>query len=180
MKIKSICVFCGASKVNNSAYLNSARTLGIELATRQIRLIYGGGGSGLMGCLANSVIKSGGEVTGVIPHYLKNRELENRNLTKLEVVSDMHERKKRMFDLADGIVVLPGGIGTLEETFEVITWKQLGMHKKPIITTDPWLNDDEAYYGSWTLNFHIPDNIVSDIFQSEFSVPKIQLECLQK
>tara|TARA_Y100000588_G_C13959562_1_gene798113 strand:+ start:86 stop:631 length:546 start_codon:yes stop_codon:yes gene_type:complete len=133
MEIKSICVFCGASKGNNTAYLNSARNLGIELASNQIRLIYGGGGSGLMGCLANSAIKSGGKVTGVIPRYLKSRELENRNLTKLEVVSDMHERKKRMFDLADGIVVLPGGIGTLEETLEVITWKQLGMHKKPII-----------------------------------------------
>jgi len=133
MKIKSICVFCGASKGNNFAYLNSARILGIELARSQIRLIYGGGGFGLMGCLANSAIKSGGKVTGVIPDYLKSRELENRNLTKLEVVRDMHERKKRMFDLADGIVVLPGGIGTLEETLEVMTWKQLSMHKKPII-----------------------------------------------
>ena len=86
-----------------------------------------------MGCVADSVLKAGGEVTGVIPNYLKDRELGHQNLTKLEVVDNMHERKRRMFDLADGIVALPGGIGTLEEVLEIITWKQLGMHNKPII-----------------------------------------------
>jgi len=98
-----------------------------------VQLVYGGGGSGLMGIIADSVLESGGKVIGVIPDYLKERELGHQRLTRLEVVSSMHDRKRRMFDLADGIVVLPGGVGTLEEALEVITWKQLGMHNKPII-----------------------------------------------
>lgn len=98
-----------------------------------MQLVYGGGGSGLMGIIADSVLESGGKVIGVIPDYLKERELGHQRLTRLEVVSSMHDRKRRMFDLADGIVVLPGGVGTLEEALEVITWKQLGMHNKPII-----------------------------------------------
>ena len=179
MKIKSVCVFCGASKGNNFSYLNSAKTLGIELARNHIRLIYGGGGSGLMGCLADSAIKSGGKVTGVIPDYLKNRELENQNLTKLEVVSNMHERKKRMFDLADGIIVLPGGVGTLEETLEVITWKQLGMHKKPIIivnTLDYWQKLDALIQNTINSGFagEQTKNLYKIVDKPEEVVPELE------
>jgi uncharacterized protein (TIGR00730 family) len=107
--------------------------LGTLFGENSVQLVYGGGGSGLMGIIADSVLESGGKVIGVIPDYLRERELGHQRLTRLEVVSSMHDRKRRMFDLADGIVVLPGGVGTLEEALEVITWKQLGMHNKPII-----------------------------------------------
>jgi hypothetical protein len=113
--------------------MDAATSFGAELGRHGIRLIYGGGKSGLMGCVADSALTAGGEVTGVIPNYLKDRELGHRKLTNLEIVNSMHERKQRMFDLADGIVALPGGVGTLEEVLEIITWKQLGMHNKPII-----------------------------------------------
>jgi len=133
MIIDSICVFCGASPGNQAIYMDAATSFGAELGRHGIRLIYGGGKSGLMGCVADSALTAGGEVTGVIPNYLKDRELGHRKLTNLEIVNSMHERKQRMFDLADGIVALPGGVGTLEEVLEIITWKQLGMHNKPII-----------------------------------------------
>jgi len=133
MSIQSICVFCGASPGFNPAYRAAATELGKLFSGSGVQLVYGGGGSGLMGIVANSVLEAGGEVTGVIPDYLQDRELGHQKLTRLEVVSSMHERKRRMFDLADGIVVLPGGVGTLEEALEVITWKQLGMHNKPIV-----------------------------------------------
>lgn len=133
MIIDSLCVFCGASPGNKVIYKDAATSFGTELGRYGIRLIYGGGKSGLMGCVADGVLKAGGEVTGIIPNYLNNRELGHTRLTNLEIVNGMHERKQRMFDLADGIVALPGGVGTLEEVLEIITWKQLGMHNKPII-----------------------------------------------
>jgi uncharacterized protein (TIGR00730 family) len=133
MSIQSVCVFCGASPGLNPAYRFAASELGKFFGNNGIQLVYGGGGTGLMGIVADSVLETGGEVTGVIPDYLQGRELGHQKLTRLEVVSSMHERKRRMFDLADGIVVLPGGVGTLEEALEVITWKQLGMHNKPIV-----------------------------------------------
>jgi uncharacterized protein (TIGR00730 family) len=133
MSIQSICVFCGASPGFNPAYWAAATELGTLFGSSGVQLVYGGGVSGLMGIVADSVLETGGEVTGVIPDYLQDRELGHQKLTRLEVVSSMHERKRRMFDLADGIVVLPGGVGTLEEALEVITWKQLGMHNKPIV-----------------------------------------------
>ena len=133
MTIDSVCVFCGASSGNNPIYIDAATSFGAELVQQGIRLVYGGGGSGLMGSVADSVLKAGGEVTGVIPNYLKDRELGHENLTNMEIVGSMHERKQRMFELADAIVALPGGVGTLEEVLEIITWKQLGMHNKPII-----------------------------------------------
>ncbi|MGB0575826.1 MAG: TIGR00730 family Rossman fold protein [Alphaproteobacteria bacterium] len=133
MSIQSVCVFCGASPGGSAAYRSAATALGTLFGENSVQLVYGGGGSGLMGIIADSVLESGGKVIGVIPDYLKERELGHQRLTRLEVVSSMHDRKRRMFDLADGIVVLPGGVGTLEEALEVITWKQLGMHNKPII-----------------------------------------------
>lgn len=133
MSIQSVCVFCGASPGSSAAYRSAATALGTLFGENSVQLVYGGGGSGLMGIIADSVLESGGKVIGVIPDYLRERELGHQRLTRLEVVSSMHDRKRRMFDLADGIVVLPGGVGTLEEALEVITWKQLGMHNKPII-----------------------------------------------
>lgn len=133
MNIRSVCIFCGASSGFDPGYHSTATKLGEALGNRGINLVYGGGRTGLMGAVADGVLNSGGEVTGVIPDYLSDRELGHQGLTRLEIVKSMHERKRRMFDLANAIVVLPGGIGTLEETLEIITWKQLGMHNKAVI-----------------------------------------------
>ena len=130
--IRAVCVFCGASMGNNPAFQAAADQLGTLLAQNGITIVFGGGNAGLMGTVANSALKQGGEVIGVIPDYLVEREHGHRGLTRLDIVDSMHSRKRRMFDLADGFISLPGGVGTLEETFEVITWKQLAMHTKPI------------------------------------------------
>jgi uncharacterized protein (TIGR00730 family) len=143
--IRSICVFCGAAKGNNPLFEESARRLGTLLAQNGITLVFGGGNAGLMAAVANAALAVGGEVIGVIPDYLVEREHGHRDVTRLDIVDSMHERKRRMFDLADGFISLPGGIGTLEETFEVITWKQLDMHVKPIAIIDVagyWQNLD--------------------------------------
>jgi len=131
--INAVTVFCGSSTGSKNAFSDAARSLGENLATRGVKLIYGGGRSGLMGILADSALSSEGSVIGVIPDFLRDRELAHPGLTDLQVVSSMHERKQKMFDLAEAIIILPGGIGTLEEAFEVLTWKQLKRHNKPII-----------------------------------------------
>ncbi len=130
--IRSVCVFCGAARGNDLRFEDAARQLGALLARNGMTLVFGGGNAGLMGAVANAALAGGGEVVGVIPDYLVEREHGHREVTRLEIVASMHERKRRMFDLADGFISLPGGVGTLEETFEVITWKQLAMHVKPI------------------------------------------------
>ena len=130
--MKSICVFCGSSTGNNSKYVANARQLGELIAQKKMKLVYGGGNVGLMGEIANSVLDNNGEVIGVIPQFLVEKELVHDNLTELKVVASMHERKAIMAELADGFVALPGGFGTLEETVEVLTWTQLGLHRKPI------------------------------------------------
>jgi uncharacterized protein (TIGR00730 family) len=117
----------------NPGFLPLAKELGRELAERNIRLIYGGGRVGLMGACADGAIAHGGQVIGVIPQHLQDREIGHNGLTELKVVDNMHTRKRMMFDLSDAFCVLPGGLGTLEELFEVVTWRQLGMHDKPII-----------------------------------------------
>ena len=131
--VNSVTVFCGSSSGSNNAFSDAARLLGKSIATKGVKLIYGGGRSGLMGILADSALASKGTVIGVIPDFLKDRELAHPGLSDLHVVSSMHERKQKMFDLAEAFIVLPGGIGTLEEAFEVLTWKQLKRHNKPII-----------------------------------------------
>jgi len=159
MAIKSVCVFCGASSGDNSAYLEDATRLGIEFAKNGINLVYGGGGAGIMGQIADTVFENGGEVIGIIPDYLRSHELGHEKISRLEVVKNMHERKKRMFDLADGIVVLPGGVGTLEEALEVITWKQLGMHNKPVAilnTLGYWTKLDELIVSTIKHKFAAP------------------------
>jgi len=126
-----VCVFCGSSPGRSPEYAAAARRLGSLLARRGVGLVYGGGNVGLMGIVADAVLAEGGEVVGVIPRALVDRELAHARLTELVVVATMHERKQRMHDLSDGFIALPGGFGTLDELFEALTWAQLGMHRKP-------------------------------------------------
>lgn len=132
-KIRSLCVYCGSAPGSDSAYAEEAFRFGGLLAAAGIRLIYGGGGTGMMGAVARGALAGGGAVTGIIPAFLKARELELKEATEMIVVPDMHVRKKMMFDLSDGFVALPGGIGTLEELAEQMTWAQIGQHRKPIL-----------------------------------------------
>jgi uncharacterized protein (TIGR00730 family) len=129
--IKNVCVFCGASSGNDAGFADAARALGAELARAGRGLVYGGGRVGLMGILADSALAAGGSVIGVIPIAIANKEIAHSGLTDLRVVDSMHTRKALMADLSDGFIALPGGIGTLEELFEVWTWGQLGLHRKP-------------------------------------------------
>jgi uncharacterized protein (TIGR00730 family) len=128
----NICVFCGSSAGLNPIYTDSARELGELLAAKQHTLIYGGGNIGLMGVVADAVLEKKGEVIGVIPDFLMQKEVGHKGLTKLEIVPSMHERKKRMADLSDAFVTIPGGWGTLDETAEILTWKQLGLIHQPV------------------------------------------------
>ena len=130
--INSLCVYCGASIGTQPAYANAARMLAAEMVERRITLVYGGGNIGLMGIIADEVLRLGGEVTGVIPTALVEREVGHHGLSRLHVVDTMHQRKAMMAELSDGFIAMPGGIGTLEELFEVMTWSQLGFHDKPI------------------------------------------------
>jgi uncharacterized protein (TIGR00730 family) len=131
--LTSICVYCGSGTGANPAYVEAARTLGRAMAAADIRLIYGGGSVGLMGAMARAVLDAGGSVTGIIPRFLQNRERVMLDLTELVVTEDMHERKMLMFERADAFVALPGGVGTLEELVEQMTWAQLGRHQKPVL-----------------------------------------------
>ena len=132
-KIKSVCVYCASGPGTNPAFVDSAHRLGQILADNRIRLVYGGGSVGLMGALAASMLDHGGFVTGVIPDFLVNREHMMERAQERIITRDMHERKRIMFERADAFVALPGGVGTLEELVEQITWAQLGRHKKPIL-----------------------------------------------
>ena len=130
--MKSICVYCGSSDKVNSIYLNSAREMGALIARRGLQLIYGAGNTGLMGALATGALEQGGEVVGVIPKIFDTPQLAHQGLSRIEVVADMHTRKARIAELADGFIAMPGGFGTLEEFFEILTWAQIGLHSKPI------------------------------------------------
>ncbi|HYG67434.1 MAG TPA: TIGR00730 family Rossman fold protein [Anaeromyxobacteraceae bacterium] len=129
--MRRICVFCGANPGRDPAYAEAARQVGRAIAERGLGLVYGGGSVGIMGMVADAALGAGGEVVGVIPRALELRELAHRGLTTLEVVGSMHERKARMAELSDAFVALPGGMGTLEELAEVLTWGQLGLHARP-------------------------------------------------
>lgn len=131
--VQSICVYCGSGPGTRPEYVAAARTLGRSLADANIGLVYGGGGLGLMGEVARATLDAGGKVTGIIPDFLVQREHMLREVTDLVVTADMHERKKLMFERSDAFVALPGGIGTLEELVEQLTWSQLGQHTKPIV-----------------------------------------------
>ena len=129
--MKRICVFCGSNKGAKPAYIEAAKSLGKVLVKKNIGLIYGGGKVGLMGVIADEVLASGGEVIGVIPQSLVNREVAHQNVTQMHIVNSMHERKALMADLSDGFMALPGGMGTFDEFCEILTWAQLGIHQKP-------------------------------------------------
>jgi uncharacterized protein (TIGR00730 family) len=135
MDLRRICVYCSSSAVGNrnAAVEQEIRVFGRELVRRGIALVYGGSSRGLMGALADEVLAGGGRVIGVVPKALEGREAAHRGLTELKVVSSMHEREQAMFDLADAFVAFPGGFGTMEEIIEMLTWKQLGIHGKPVV-----------------------------------------------
>ena len=132
IEIKSVCVFCGSSEGNDIAIIEAAEKLGKKLATDNITLVYGAAKIGILGIVAKSLLKSKGEVIGIIPEFLKKKEVVHLGLSKLITTQNMHERKLKMQELSDGFIALPGGIGTLEELFEILTWLQLGLHSKPI------------------------------------------------
>ena len=134
--IRSICVYCGSNAGSRPVYAERAMVLGTRLAQQGLALVYGGGNVGLMGIVADAVLAAGGEVIGVIPEQLVGWEVAHRGVTRLEVVANMHERKARMFDLSDAFVALPGGFGTLDEMFEMLTWRQLGIGDKPCAFLD--------------------------------------------
>lgn len=133
MDLRSVCVYCGSSPNKEPAIESEIRAFGQELARRGVRLIYGGSSRGLMGAIADEVLASGGKVTGVIPKALEGREAAHKGLTELRVVDSMHAREQLLFDLSDAFVAFPGGFGTMEEIIEMITWKQMGIHGKPIV-----------------------------------------------
>ena len=134
--IRSVCVYCGSNAGSRPVYAERAMALGTRLAQQGLALVYGGGNVGLMGIVADAVLAASGEVIGVIPEQLVGWEVAHRGVTRLEVVANMHERKARMFDLSDAFVALPGGFGTLDEMFEMLTWRQLGIGDKPCAFLD--------------------------------------------
>lgn len=144
MKIESVCVFCGASNNVAQIYIDEAKRVGEEIARRQLKLIYGGGDCGLMGATANAVIDNGGYAIGVFPTVLVGMEAEHSGLSEHYIVGTMHARKQMMFDRSDSFLILPGGFGTMDETFEVITWAALHMHQKPIV-----LYNFNGYWDKW-------------------------------
>jgi uncharacterized protein (TIGR00730 family) len=135
-QIRSICVFCGAANGHDPLYREHAERLGGQIAGAGMILVFGGGRAGLMGAVADGALAAEGKVIGVIPEFLKDSEHGHTGVTDLQIVDSMHSRKQRMFDLSDAFVVLPGGVGTLDETLEMITWKQLQRHDKPIVIAD--------------------------------------------
>ncbi|MDR1809669.1 MAG: TIGR00730 family Rossman fold protein [Prevotella sp.] len=145
--MRRISVFCGSSSGNLPIFKEQARRLGQELAARNIEVVYGGGNVGLMGALADGALDAGGKVIGVLPYFLKAKELGHSQLTEMIYVDTMHERKAKMNELCDGVIALPGGFGTMEEMFEMLTWGQLSLHAKPVAV----LNTD-GYYNA-LLNF---------------------------
>lgn len=172
----NVCVFCGSGTGRNPVYAETARKLGQLFAQSSIRLVYGGGKIGLMGILADTMMESGGKVTGVIPGFLMRKEVGHRGITELEVVESMHQRKQRMAELADAFVALPGGWGTLEELAEILTWRQLGLITQPVVLLntnhffDPLLNQmrlmvKEGFLQSGNFNFlqveKTPEKILS-------------------
>ena len=134
--MRSICVYCGSNAGSKPAYTERAIALGDRIAKEGLQLVYGGGNVGLMGIVADAVLAAGGEVVGVTPEQLVNWEVAHKGVTRLEVVANMHERKKRVFELSDAFVALPGGFGTLDEMFEMLTWRQLGIGDKPCAFLD--------------------------------------------
>lgn len=158
-KLSSVCVYCGSRDGYEPEFLRAATELGTTLAQRKIRLVYGGASIGMMGKIAQTVLTEGGEVTGVIPHFLTEIETPLSTVTEQFLTETMHERKQTMFDKSDAFVVMPGGIGTLEEAFEMLTWRQLSQHRKPVI----FLN----IKGYWDSLIALLDHIIDTGFAGE-------------
>jgi len=174
-----ICVYCASSTKIKSAYFDEAAKLGQVLAENNLQLVYGGGSSGLMGQIADSVLDSGGKVTGVIPQFMCEQEWDHNGLTELIITETMHERKEKMAQMADAAVALPGGCGTLEELLEIITWKQLGIFVKPIVivNTDGYFDPliamlDKAVDENFMRDIH--KNIWQVVEKAEDVIPAIQ------
>ena len=159
MNLKSVCVYCSASNRVDGIYTAAAVELGKGIAQRGLRMVYGGGNTGLMGAVSNSVIDHGGFVTGFSPEHLKDRETPNSRVQDLHIVDTMHTRKQKMFEASDAFIVLPGGFGTLDETFEVITWRQLGLHDKPVVLVN--INN------YWTHLQELMERIIVEKFASD-------------
>jgi uncharacterized protein (TIGR00730 family) len=155
-EIKSICVYCGSRNGVDPRHVEAARSLGTQIAQAGIELVYGGGRIGLMGVVADAVLAGGGRVCGIIPHHLQSVEVGHQGLTELHVVDSMHVRKQMMFERSDAFVVLPGGIGTLDETFEMITWRQLRLHDRPVVVVD--------LAGYWQPYIQMIDHIIGQGF----------------
>lgn len=165
--LRDICVYCGSGTGKNPAYADAARAFGKTLAENGIGLVYGGGSLGLMGEVARSVLRSGGRVTGIIPAFLCDREQMLRDVDELVITDDMHQRKRLMFERSDAFVALPGGIGTLEELVEQLTWSQLGQHAKPIVVA----NIDGFWAPFLSLLAHMKaDTFIRDGLDVRFSV----------
>ena len=154
--MKKLCVFTGAASGSDPRFAEAAHQLGQILASHNLGLVYGGGKSGLMGKIADGVIASDGHTTGIIPKFLDNVEIAHPDLTDLHVTDTMHQRKNMMYDHADGFIIMPGGLGTLDETMEIITWRQLGLHRKPVIIVN--------LYGYWDHMLQLFQNIIDEGF----------------
>ena len=157
--LHSIAVYCGSRDGASPAYTDAARDLGRDMVARGVGLVFGGGGTGIMGELADTILRGGGRVTGVIPHFLDELEVGHKNVTELIRVDNMHIRKATMFSRADAFVILPGGLGTLEEFFEVVAWKQLNLHQKPIVVLN--------VSGCWSRLTELTNDIVTAGFAHE-------------
>ena len=169
-KLESICVFCGSSPGHETIYLEKAKELGRLIADRGSRLVYGGGNIGLMGAIANEVLASGGEVTGVLPNFLNRKEVGHVALSELILVDSMHERKQKMSELSDAFIAMPGGFGTLEEIAEILTWTQLGLSKKPLgfLNVDGFYDSLSSLFGNMVdSGFLKADNRDVAIFESD-------------
>jgi len=154
--MKKLCVFTGAATGSDPRFADAAHQLGQILASRNLGLVYGGGKSGLMGKIADAVIAAEGHATGIIPKFLDNVEIAHRGQNDLHVIDTMHERKNMMYEIADGFIIMPGGLGTLDETMEIITWRQLGLHRKPIIIAN--------LHGYWDHMLLLFQNIIDEGF----------------
>ena len=154
----ALCVFCGSSNAAQAVYRNAAHQLGEILGARGVRLVYGGGNVGLMGTVANATLAAGGKVTGIIPRHILEAEVGHGALTELVVVDTMHQRKLKMFEMSDAFVALPGGVGTLDETLEILSWRTLGLHDKPLVLINT--------AGYWTPLINLLEHTVKNHFSS--------------
>ncbi len=159
LPVRAVCVYCGSSNHIDQSLKKVAHDVGRALGEKKIKIVYGGGRGGLMGPLADSALEEGGEVVGIIPEFIRSREIQHTGLTELQVVDSMHARKSLMVERSDAFIVLPGRLGTMDETFEILTWKQLGLHTKPIILFN--------HNNFWSHLLDLLDHIVARKFATE-------------